>query len=323
MASHRKRVTAADVARSLGLSRATVGYVLNETPGQTIPESTKQRVLEAAERLGYRPNRAARMLVTGQSRIVLLVLPDWPIEHSMRVHLDEASLALDEAGYSLVTTTPHPGGKAQPLWESLNPDVVMGLAGLTEEQRRSIAAAGGRTVPDRPPQAAQLGYAMGPRHQVQHLVQRGHRHIAQAGTPDPRLAQLNAQRRQQALETGADHGLSPMPTADVDRGNVTDVITGWLGRGVSAVAAYNDDVAALVAGAALRLGLSVPAELAVIGHDDTPLAELFVPSLSSVRVDSAGLGRYIAARALACLEGGSEPVAGPEFEAVVVPRDST
>jgi len=48
-----KRVTAADVARSLGLSRATVGFVLNDTPGQSISEATRERVIAEARRLGY------------------------------------------------------------------------------------------------------------------------------------------------------------------------------------------------------------------------------------------------------------------------------
>ena len=62
-----KRVTAADVARSLGLSRATVGFVLNDTPGQTIPPATRERVLTEAARLGYRPHSAARALASGRS----------------------------------------------------------------------------------------------------------------------------------------------------------------------------------------------------------------------------------------------------------------
>src|SRR5690606_26491156 len=80
-----KRVTAADVARSLGLSRATVGFVFNDTPGQSISDATKQRVFAEAQRLGYRPHTAARALASGRSRLVLLVLPDWPLDHAMRV----------------------------------------------------------------------------------------------------------------------------------------------------------------------------------------------------------------------------------------------
>src|SRR5690606_20782706 len=141
-----KRVTAADVARSLGLSRATVGFVLNDTPGQTISEATRERVLAEAARLGYRPHSAARALASGRSHIVLLLLPDWPMDHAMRAHLDEASLVLDQAGYSLVTTTPHPGGQAVPLWESLDPDVVVSLAPVPDAQFAGIAATRARTI---------------------------------------------------------------------------------------------------------------------------------------------------------------------------------
>src|SRR6185312_9765886 len=74
-----RRVTSADVARLAGVSRATVSYVLNETPGQTISISTRGRVLDAAARLGYAPSAAARTLRTGRSDVVLCLLPDWPI----------------------------------------------------------------------------------------------------------------------------------------------------------------------------------------------------------------------------------------------------
>ena len=52
--------TSADVAREAGVSRATVSYVLNDVPHQKIPQSTRQRILDAAYRLGYAPSAAAR-----------------------------------------------------------------------------------------------------------------------------------------------------------------------------------------------------------------------------------------------------------------------
>ena len=54
-----RRPTGADVARRAGLSRATVSYVLNDTPHQAIPESTRQRVRDSAAELGYTPSAAA------------------------------------------------------------------------------------------------------------------------------------------------------------------------------------------------------------------------------------------------------------------------
>lgn len=58
-------------------------------------------------------------------------------------------------------------------------------------------------------------------------------------------------------------------------------------------------------------------------NDDSPLASLFVPSLASVRVDTAGLGRYVAELALSAATDSPEPEAGPETEAQLVVRESS
>jgi DNA-binding LacI/PurR family transcriptional regulator len=89
------------------------------------------------------------------------------------------------------------------------------------------------------------------------------------------------------------------------------------------VIAYNDDVAAVVVGAALRAGLEVPGQLAVVGHDDTPLAAIFVPSLSSVHQDDVGLGRQLAAVALNAADGRPLPDGDPALTATLVRREST
>jgi DNA-binding LacI/PurR family transcriptional regulator len=104
---------------------------------------------------------------------------------------------------------------------------------------------------------------------------------------------------------------------------VAPIVANWTRDGIDAVVAYNDDIAALVTGAALRAGIDVPSRLAVIGHDDTPLARLFVPALSSVRIDSAGLGRYLAELALSVATGSRPPAAGPETEATLIVRETT
>lgn len=322
-----KRITAADVARSLGLSRATVGFVLNDTPGQTIPEATRERVLAEAKRLGYRANSAAQALASGRSRIILLVLPDWPLDYSMRSHLDEASLALDEAGYSLVTMTPHPGGQARPLWETLRPDVVLGMTPFDARRLEEIRASGVQHIIPPTPSVdttSELGFADGPRLQVMHLLARGRTRLAFAGSPDPRVGDLVAQRRRLAGRTLADRaGAEFIAEASLSESDAEATVAEWIAAGVDGIVAYNDDIAALALGAALRAGVRVPDDLAIIGHDDTPLARLIVPALSSVRIDTAGLGRYLADLALSAATGSAPPPTGPETDAHLVVRETT
>src|SRR6202047_4306352 len=69
-----QRVTTNDIAREAGVSRTTVSHVLNNHPGIVLSPKTRKRVLATARKLGYVPNSAAQMLVTGRSRTVGLIL---------------------------------------------------------------------------------------------------------------------------------------------------------------------------------------------------------------------------------------------------------
>ncbi|MFG6403100.1 LacI family DNA-binding transcriptional regulator [Microbacterium sp. P04] len=321
-----RRVTAADIAREVGVSRATVGFVLNSTPGQTISPATQERVLDAARRLGYRPHVAAQTLASGRSHIILLVLPEWPMEYSMRRNIDEASVALDEEGYSLVTMTPHEGGTARPLWETLQPDVVMGMAAFEPATYDAIKATGvPAIVPGEQDDADPSGlpFNMGPRLQVEHLISRGHQRLAYAASADPRLGGLIDSRHALASATLQEHGGEPLERFAVTADNATDLVAQWHHSDVTGIIGYNDDIAALVAGAALRLGLTIPDQIAVVGHDDSPLSSLFVPSLSTIHVDDEGLGRYLAQFALSAARRTKPPAWEGNAEASLVHRESS
>ncbi len=69
------RITIRDIAKELQLSHATISFVLNNRRDVSIPDSTRQRVKEAAERMGYKPNRAARALAKGESDLIALWVP--------------------------------------------------------------------------------------------------------------------------------------------------------------------------------------------------------------------------------------------------------
>ncbi len=317
-------MTAADIAAEAGVSRATVGFVLNRTTGQTISEQTRERVLEAAGRLGYRPHLAARALASGRSMIVVHVLPDWPLDHSMRVHLDAASEALDAAGYTLVSYTPHENGTTRPLWETLSPDVVIGTVPFAKDEVAAMRAAGIEHIVPAPgvrnPALASTPFGRGPALQMEHLTDLGHMRIGFAATADARLRALVEERVGLAQRTGKRLRVEYFDVQGI--GNAGDALRQWRRAGVTAVAAYNDEIAAAVLRAALQSGLRVPEDLAIIGHDDSPFAALLYPAVSTIRVDTAMVGRFLADTALASL-GAPEPAPLPPEAAELVVREST
>lgn len=292
------RATAKDVAAEAGVSRATVGFVLNNTRGQTISPETRRRVQDAAAKIGYRPHSAAQSLARGSSRIVLLVLPNWPSGHSLQVHLEEASHALALAGYTLVTYTPFADSAARPLWETLSPDVVLGLEPFSDAQLESMHAVGITKIspPDTPP--GQVPFAeLGARLQAEHLYEAGHTHIAYAHPDDPRLHSLAATRANEVQKFASSRAMA-CDEHTLSRDNVNEKIQQWIADGTTGIAAYNDDVAALIVGAAVRANVDVPGSISVIGHDDAPISALFVPSISTIHIDNSRLGQSMASMAL-------------------------
>ncbi|MFD0522811.1 LacI family DNA-binding transcriptional regulator [Paractinoplanes durhamensis] len=140
-----QRVTSADVARVAGVSRATVSYVLNDTPGQTISPTTRTRVLDAAARLGYAPSAAARALRTGRSDVVLCLLPDWPIGPEVGSMLGNLSTALARHGFTFVV---HPGNREDrpisEIWKAITPAAVIAFADFSPGRSPRCARPGSR-----------------------------------------------------------------------------------------------------------------------------------------------------------------------------------
>ncbi|MFE3058003.1 LacI family DNA-binding transcriptional regulator [Nocardia sp. NPDC059239] len=322
-------MTAADIARSLGISRATVGFVLNSTPGQAISAATRERVLAEASRLGYRPNAAAQALASGRSRCILILLPDWPVGYTLQRSLDVAVDVLEQGGYWPVVHTYRRGERARPLWEYINPEVVVCFGLFDAEDLAAIRASGVRKVlPDvstGPGEPELPLITAGPRRQVEHLYDLGHRRLAIATSRDPRPASLIAGRTRAARAAVAEFGMHLESVVAVDHrdGSAERAVEAWRAAGVTGVVAYNDTVAAVVLGAVVRAGLRVPAELAVVGHDNAPLAELFVPAISSVTVDTDSLARYLARMALHEADGRPAPTEVPDWTAQLFPREST
>lgn len=155
-----RRVTSADVARVAGVSRATVSYVLNDTPHQTISPGTRTRVRDAAARLGYAPSAAARTLRTGRSDVVLGLLPDWPIGPEVGALLGHLSSALARAGLTFVA---HPGNREDrpiaEIWKAITPAAVLAFTDFSGDEIDAMRAAGVAFVVAPPGRSRQSGHS--------------------------------------------------------------------------------------------------------------------------------------------------------------------
>jgi DNA-binding LacI/PurR family transcriptional regulator len=336
MAAMAKRVTSQDVAVEAGVSRATVSYVLNGVTNQPITDATRDRVLDAARRLGYRPNAAARMLKTGQSDILLQVVPPWtpgPIMQMGMAWFVERSTAL---GYTPLLYFGHgaPDGaladavdRLQPVGvvapgPVLTPSFVAHLRANGTKAVLAIDSSPRRGVPTVVIDNRSIGELA-----VSHLAERGRRHVLAVLPVDPALADLAAARlagaRAQAEQMGVRLSTIQMPLQlDAAAGVLTEEFRPRRGRPDS-VFAYNDEHACVVERLLLDADVSVPDEVAIIGCDNLPMAELMRPALTSLQFD-VGSGTTSFTDALHdIIQGRRVPMTLPFGTPVVVQRAST
>jgi DNA-binding LacI/PurR family transcriptional regulator len=310
------RVTSTDVARAAGFSRQIVGFVLNNTSRQSIPEATRTKILQAAEQLGYVPHGPAQALRRGRGRTVLLMLPDLP--QAPAIGDVVATLADELAAHDLTLVTYLIGAEGRSPREvagALAPVAVLGFTAFTDVEVATFLASGAAVVVPRPrtPEAHSLeksGKLLGAL-QIGYLADRGHRHIAFAVPDDVRAVLLASGRYEGACEAAARRGLPPVTRDVVGADGAVTAMVDWRRRTdpVTAVACFNDDVAFAVLAAARAARLRVPDDLAVIGVDDIPAARYAVPPLTTVSVDGTQAGVRLARTLIDLLDERAEQMA--------------
>ena len=283
------RVRAADVANAAGVSQATVSYVLNNSPGQTIPAPTRTRVLEAARALGYIPDATAAALARGISSIVILDFSDMPFGSLLGAVAAELSDAVREAGLVPVVELGRHSSDDRAhlvtLARATRPRAVFTMAPLDDATAEELSATGVRLLisaaSGAPDSASVLKSAATA--QVGHLSASGHTRIAYAPAATPDLERMNEYRwqgvRQSAARLGVTASLLP-PAIDVE--SAADAVAKAIREGATAIAAYNDEVALAMLAGAHRAGVRVPEDLSVIGVDNIPQAQFALPALTSV-----------------------------------------
>ncbi|WP_214323875.1 LacI family DNA-binding transcriptional regulator [Nonomuraea sediminis] len=323
-----RRVTSVDVAREAGVSRATVSYVLNDVSTQKIPESTRERVLAAAERLGYAPSAAARALRAGRSDVVLCLLPDWPIGPTAGEFLDHMSTALADYGLTFMV---HPRGRhARPItevWKAITPCAVIAYEDFDEAELAAMRAAGVLATHVIPGTAKARAKAVDQvrigRMQAEYLHGRGHRRLGYAFYPDERLTDLCRPRLEGVQQACASLGLPEPLVVDVplNAAAAARAVDRWKGE-VTAVCCYNDETAFAVLAGMRERGLSAPADLAVIGVDDIPTAPLSAPPLTTIRTDHDTTASRVVDRLLSLMSGETPPSPTPPVSIRLIHRES-
>lgn len=319
-----KRATSADVAAAAGVSRSTVSYVLNPKPGYTIPPATRQRVLDAAARLDYRPHSSAKRLAAGRSDIVVLSLPDAPIGVTVSRFVEELAGALAAGGLTLVTHFAGIDGRPVPdLCAAVDAAAAVLLTPFEEQTADALRRMGIRVLAGADDAEIELAREVGLL-QGRYLIEKGHRRLgcAQSGRQVLRYAAelRHAGLREACSAAGLDDPL--VLPADDDLDQAVRAVDAWRRAGVTAVAANNDETAfAVLAGLHAR-GLSAPEQLAVIGCDDIPAARFATPALTTIAFDLSQAGREVAAAIIASLADEPFATSSKSVGPRIVPRAS-
>ena len=304
-------VTIEDVAREAGVSRQTVSRAINGK-GE-ISEATRRRVLDVADRLGYRPSRIARSLATRSSHTIGLVMPDIANPFFPEIARGAGDVAY-ELGYQLfLSNTAEDPEREWAILRSLEDQWVAGLilcsSRLSDEQlaelsrRQTPLLLFNRQIPEVDVASLLVDDFGGTTAAMEHLLAAGHTEIGLLLGP---RRSWSGMRRHEAYRTA----LQAAGMAEVGERVVHGAPNVSGGRrateqllaqspGITAIFAYNDLMALGAVQACQSAGRRVPGDCAIIGCDDVPLAALATPALTSVQVDKTETGR----RAMEMLHG--------------------
>ncbi|QAV71047.1 LacI family DNA-binding transcriptional regulator [Salinibacterium sp. UTAS2018] len=321
-----------DVARRAGVSYQTVSRVLNDSPN--IRDSTRDRVREAINELGYRPNQAARTLVTSRTRTIG-VLAQQSSHFGPATTIQAIELAAREASYRLSITNVASNdrhaikaGLDYLMSQSVEAIVFVTPQGRALDAVRELSV----SVPfvalhanqvDQSRHSMSVDQQAGARLATRHLIDLGHTEIMHLSGPRD---WLEAEARVQGfLDEINEAGLKARAPVLGDWSSSFGYYAGLellRSRDFTALFASNDQMALGFMHACRELGLSIPDDMSVVGFDDIPEAAHFFPPLTTVRQNLPEIGRRAISVLLAGLRGenpGDDGIVLPEL----IVREST
>lgn len=332
-----KRITLADVALEAGVSPQTVSRAINDK-GE-ISSDTKERILEIAQRLGFRPNNIARSLVKQQTTTLGIVIPDITnpffseivrgVEDCARAHSYNVFLCnTDEV-------PEHEVSSLDSLIEKQVDGMILCSSRLEEDElisklnEFSFAILINREVQLDQDNIGILIFddTMGAQRAVDYLVEQGHRQIAFLSGPKVsrsghnRLEGYYSSLAKNDIQVNMELILPCEP--GIEGGQYSGQMLLQEHPEVTAILCYNDLVAIGALQAGLAAGRKVPEDLSIIGCDDIPMASLIRPSLTTLHMPIREVGCSAMQMLIDLIEGNHTDELHMVFPADLVIREST
>ena len=332
-----ERITLRKLAEHLGLSRTTVSMILNDVPEATrFPKETRQRVVDSAKRLGYRPNYFARSLGRKRTYLFGVIAPDFGNGFEAAV-LSGFQRRLLNTGYtSFISTHLWSPALLQKDVETLCDRGAEGLLLINSTPNESPGIPAVTICTDRSPiwsTRVSIDNAFGMDKAIDHLASLGHREIAfirgpeGSGDTEERWKAVLATSKRLGIRVDPHltvqlERLDPPGTRHVEEGRIAGEDLLQRGRHFTALVAFND-ISALGAMTAFReAGRRVPEEISVMGFDDIEFASIAYPPLTTVRQPLHEMGAT-AAELLLRKVGSDESVRNVRIRPELIVRSST
>jgi len=289
----------ADVARLAGVSHQTVSRVLNDHPNVRPP--TRDKVLAAIRELAYRPNAAARTLVTRRTHTVGVISFDTMLYGPASMLYNFARAAHDSYFVSVASLS---ALDRRSMLDAMERFLGQGVEGIVVIATQDTAVAALAHVPPEVPLVAvgcgtraavtsvAIDNAAGAAAATRYLLGLGHRTVHHVAGP---ASNLDAHERVDGWRRGLRDFGAPEPA--VLAGDWSASSGYELGRELAsdpeltAVFCGNDTMALGVMRALAERGLRIPRDVSIVGFDDVPDAGYYSPPLTTVRQDFGEVGR--------------------------------
>lgn len=322
--------TMKDVADHAGVSKALVSMIFRDAPGPSA--LTRERVLAAAESIGYRRNRTASVLARRRTKHLGLTMIVRNTFHAELV--ENAQAAADELGYEIVLSAvsrTHDERRAVEtlleyrcealvlLGSELAPSELVRLADVVP-----LVVVGRRLRPGIA-DVIRTSERDGMRQVVDHLIELGHRAIAHVDGGPGRISADRRRGYEAAMRArGLHEHIRVVPGGDTEAGGAAAAGSFTArAQGASAITSFNDHCAAGVVDRLIRAGVDVPGAVSVVGYDNSAISQLARLDLTTVSQEPARQAQLAVQAAVDRLDGGRTETREVVLNPNLVVRSST